>query len=248
MALSDYRSALVTGASSGIGEAAVRRLRGHGLEVHAVARRAEKLEKLAIDTGCIPHVLDLTDTEALYGALSELPVDVLVNNAGLGRGFGPLHQAAPADIDITFETNVVAFAHVLRAVLPGMVERRNGHVFNIGSVAGLYAINSPVYGGSKGAVHLMSINLRVDLVGTGIRVTEICPGRVDTPFFQVALEDAEARQRFMDTGTEHMIPDDVVDAVLYALDAPWRVNVGRIEITPTEQVLGGASLTPVQRD
>jgi len=248
MALSDYRSALVTGASSGIGEAAVRRLRRHGLEVHAVARRVDKLEKLALETGCAPHVLDLTDTDALYRELSGLAVDVVVNNAGLGRGFGPLHRAEREDIDVTFQTNVVAFAHVLRAVLPGMVERRCGHVFNIGSVAGLYAINSPVYGGSKGAVHLMSMNLRMDLQGSGVRVTEICPGRVDTPFFEVALEDAQARARFMDTGTEHMIPDDVVDAIQYALDAPWRVNVGRIEITPTEQVLGGASLTPVQRD
>jgi 3-hydroxy acid dehydrogenase / malonic semialdehyde reductase len=243
MALQDYETALVTGASSGIGAAVVRALSAAGKKVHAVARRQDRLEALAAETGCVPHVLDLRDQEALYDTLGALDVDILVNNAGLGRGFEDFTTTPPADIDITIQVNVLAALHVVRACVGGMKERQRGHIFNIGSVAGLYPVNSAVYGASKGAVHLMSQNLRVELAGTGIRVTEICPGRIKTEFFETAFDDDEAKAKFT-TGFNIMQPEDISDAIMYAVDAPWRVNVGLIEMTPTEQYLGGGTITP----
>ena len=246
MALEDYKTALVTGASSGIGAAVVRALSARGVTVHAAARRAERLEALAAETGCAPVVLDLRDTRALYEALGGLEVDILINNAGLGRGFGALFEVAPEDIDVTLQTNVLAAVHVVRATLPGMVERKRGHIVNIGSIAGLYPIKSSLYGASKGAVHLLSQNLRVELQGSGVRVTEICPGRVETEFFEIAVGEEAAKEAY--EGFEILVPDDVADAILYALDAPWRVNIGRIELTPTEQHVGGVTIAPVERD
>ena len=246
MAVQDYTSALVTGASSGIGEATVRALANRGVKVYANARRADRLDVLAKDTDCIPIICDLRDRSALYEAFGGLEVDVLVNNAGLGRGFDELFKVAPDDIDTTLGTNVLAAVHVVRAVLPGMVARKRGHIVNIGSIAGLYPIKSSIYGASKGAVHLLSQNLRVELQGSGVRVSEICPGRVETEFFQVAVGDEAARKAY--AGFEIMQPQDIADAILYALDAPWRVNVVRVELMPTEQVAGGVSITPVERE
>jgi NADP-dependent 3-hydroxy acid dehydrogenase YdfG len=217
MALDDYGTALVTGASSGIGAAAVAALRARGLTVYAAARRAGRLEALAAETGCTPLVVDLRDTEALYDALGGLEVDILVNNAGLGRGFEALFEVLPEDIDTTLGTNVLAAVHVVRAVAPGMVGRKRGHIVNIGSIAGLYPIKSSIYGASKGAVHLLSQNLRVELQGSGVRVTEICPGRVETEFFQIAVGEAAAKEAY--AGFEVLVPQDVADAILYALDA-----------------------------
>ncbi len=245
MALEDYKTALVTGASSGIGLAVVTALRARGLTVTAVARRAERLEALAQETGCTPLVLDLRDTEALYDALGGLEVDILVNNAGLGRGSEALFQVRPEDIDTTLGTNVVAALHVVRALAAGMVARQRGHIVNIGSIAGLYPIKSSLYGASKGAIHLLSQNLRVELQGSGVRVTEICPGRVETEFFQIAVGEEAAKEAY--SGFEILVPEDVADAILYALDVPWRVNVGTIELTPTEQYAGGVTIAPVAK-
>jgi NADP-dependent 3-hydroxy acid dehydrogenase YdfG len=245
MALEDYRTALVTGASSGIGAAVVTALRARGLTVTAAARREDRLDALAQETGCRPLVLDLRDTKALYDALGGLEVDILVNNAGLSRGFEALFEVLPEDIDVTLGTNVVAAVHVVRAVAPGMVGRKRGHIVNIGSIAGLYPIKSSIYGASKGAVHLLSQNLRIELQGSGVRVTEICPGRVETEFFQVAVGEEEAKKHY--AGFEILQPQDVADAILYALDTPWRVNVGTIELTPTEQFAGGVTIVPVEK-
>ncbi len=247
MALEDYQSALVTGASSGIGEAVVRSLCERGLRVHALARREERLERLSRETGCTAHGLDLRDTDALYRIVGDLEVDVLVNNAGMGRGFDTIVHATAEDIDRTIETNVAAALHVVRAVAGGMVRRRRGHMVHIGSIAGLYPLTSAIYGASKGAIHLMCQNLRIELTGTGVRNTEICPGRVRTEFFQTAFDD-EARRHSAATGFELMESRDIADAVVYALDAPWRVNVSTIELTPTEQAPGGLVIEAVSRD
>ncbi len=245
MALEDYKTALVTGASSGIGAAVVTALSARGLSVIAVARRADRLEALAEETGCTPLVLDLRDTWSLYEQLGAIKVDILINNAGLGRGFEALFEVRPEDIDTTLGTNVVAAVHVVRAVAPGMVGRKRGHIVNVGSIAGLYPIKSSLYGASKGAVHLLSQNLRVELQGSGVRVTEICPGRVETEFFQIAVGEEAAKEAY--SGFEILVPQDVADAILYALDVPWRVNVGTIELTPTEQYVGGVTIAPVEK-
>jgi len=244
MPISDYTTALVTGASSGIGAATVRALASRGVTVHALARREDRLKDLAAETGCLPISLDLRDRDAIYDRLAALDVDILVGNAGTGRGFDGLLNASPEDIDITLETNVQALVHVLRALLPGMIERKCGHVVNIGSVAGLYPISSVIYGASKGAVHLLNQNLRIELKGTGVRTTEICPGRVATEFFEASIDDPEKAAKIGKTGIDELRPDDIADAILFALDAPWRMNVNMIEIQPTEQTFGGAIAAP----
>jgi NADP-dependent 3-hydroxy acid dehydrogenase YdfG len=247
MALSDYKTALVTGASSGIGRATAEVLAGRGLAVHAVARREDRLAELAKTSGVIPHGLDLRDTRAIYDAFAGLEVDVLVNNAGTARGFGGLCTASPEDIDTTVDTNLAAVCHLLRAVLPGMADRQRGHVVNIGSVAGLYPTISALYAGTKGAIHMLGPNLRLELRGSGVRVTEICPGRVDSEIFDVAFDDPAEAARIKDTGIEELRPEDVADAIVYALDTPWRVNISTIEIVPNEQAYGGTHLAPVAR-
>ena len=247
MALDDYASALVTGASSGIGEAVVRPLRARGVAGHAVARRGERLDALAAETGCVTHVLDVRDTRRLTEVVGALETDIVVNNAGVGRGFGKLHESPAEDIDATIDTNVRAAIHVLRASLPGMVARNRGHVVNTSSVAALYPLVSPVYGASKSALHGLSRNLRIDLAGTRVRVTEICPGRVRTEFFDAAIDDPNERAGIKETGIEELTGDDIADAVMYALDAPAHVNVSLIELQPTEQIYGGMTLHPWDR-
>ena len=127
-----------------------------------------------------------------------------------------------------------------------LIERGVGHVVNIGSVAGLYPMSSGVYGASKGAIHFLSTNLRLELAGTGIRVTEICPGRVRTEFYDAAIDDPDLRDAIKETGVTEITSEDVAAAIAYALDAPWYVNVARIELQPTEQTYGGMQVTPIQ--
>ena len=241
MSLSDYQTAAVTGASSGIGAAVAHALSRRGLKVHAIARREDRL---AQQTGCVIHALDIRKTEALGALLGSLKVDVLVNNAGVGRGFGSLADADPIDIDCTLDTNVRAAVHAVRAVLPSMIERGTGHIVNVGSMAGLYPLSSAVYGASKGALHVLSMDLRLELQGTGIRVTEICPGRVRTEFYDAALDHPKERQLAKNSGIEELTSEDIATSVIHALDAPWRVNVNRIELQPTEQIYGGLQFTP----
>ncbi len=244
MALDDYSSAIVTGASSGIGAAVVRSLRARGLTVHAMARRVERLDALKEECGCVTHALDVRDTARVFDVVSGLGADIVVNNAGLGRGFGAFCDASPEDIDTTIDTNVRAAIHVLRASVLGMVERNRGHVVNMGSTSAFYPMGASFYGASKAAIHQLTRNLRLELGGTRVRVTEICPGRVTTEFFDAAIDDPQKRSAIKVTGIDELTPGDIADAVLFALDAPWRVNVSLIELQPTEQVYGGMSLRP----
>ncbi|MCH8168132.1 MAG: SDR family oxidoreductase [Proteobacteria bacterium] len=239
------RTALVTGASSGIGAAVVRRLAANGWEVHALARRAARLEALADETGCVPHALDIRDGAALERLMAGLAPDLLVNNAGLGAGITGLATASREEIARTIDTNVTAVLELLRLTLPGMIARRRGHVVNLGSVAGLYPLVSAVYGASKGAVRLLSQNLRLELRGTGIRVTEICPGRVTSEFYDAAVPDPATRERIKATGIRELGPDDISEAILYAVSAPAHVNVSTIELQPLEQTFGGAQFDPI---
>jgi NADP-dependent 3-hydroxy acid dehydrogenase YdfG len=238
-------TALVTGASSGIGAAVVRSLAANGWQVHALARRAARLEALAGETGCVPHVLDIRDGAALERLMAGLAPDLLVNNAGLGAGITGLATATREEVAQTIDTNVTAVLELLRLTLPGMIARRRGHVVNIGSVAGLYPTVSAVYGASKGAVRLMSQNLRLELRGTRVRVTEICPGRVTTEFYDAAVPDPATRDRIKTTGIREISPDDVAEAILYAVSAPAHVNVSTIELQPVEQTFGGLHLDPI---
>ena len=235
---------LVTGASSGIGAATVRRLTKAGYDTVALARRRDRLDALAEETGCRVEALDMRDFAAVERLARDLAPATIVNNAGSGQGFEGLVKASPEDIAASVELNVMAPIHLVRAAVPGMVAGGGGHVVNIGSIAGLYPIVSALYGATKGAVHLLSQNLRIELKGTGIRVTEVAPGRVVTEFYDAAVRDEDAKARLTNTGITELDPDDVAAAILFALDAPAHVNVGLIELTPTEQALGGAHLTP----
>jgi len=241
LSLNDYKVAVVTGASSGIGAAVATELNRRGLEVHAIARREDRLADL---NGCITHVLDVRDTNALNKILKDLSADILINNAGVGRGFGSIADSDPTDIDCTLDTNVRSVIHAVYAVLPGMISKGVGHIVNIGSMAGIYPLPAAVYGASKGALHVLSMDLRLELQGTGIRVTEICPGRVQTEFYDKALNSPEEIQRMKNSGIKELTSHDVSASVIHALDAPWHVNVNRIEIQPTEQIYGGSVFTP----
>lgn len=232
---------LVTGASSGIGEAVVRQLCAAGHRVTAIARRADRLAALAAETGATPLVLDITDTPRVYERLGAEDFDVLVSNAGVGRGFGGFLRATPEDIERTLRTNVEAAIHVARAVLPGMVARGTGHVVHLGSVAGLYPIRSALYGASKGATHLFAQNLRVELAGTGVRTTEIVAGRVQTEFFTAAIDDAAARAKTAVDIVE-LSANDIATAIAWVLGAPPHVDVTTLEILPTDQAIGGVVL------
>lgn len=239
MPLSEYKTALVTGASSGVGRACVRVLREKGLDVVALARRKERLEPLAEETGCRILVQDLLETETIYTNLSNLGADILINNAGLGRGYEGFLKSTRQNIDEMVDLNVSAAFHVTRALAEGMVERKSGHIIQIGSLAALYPIGLPVYGGTKGAIHMFSQHFRVELAGSGVRHTEICPGRIATEFFNSAFKAIEDRDAFL-SGYSPLQPNDIAAAALFALNAPWHVNISTIELTPTEQVPGGA--------
>ena len=244
--MSDYSTALVTGASSGIGAAIVERLRREGLQVYALARRADALEALAARTGCIPHACDVTDLAGITKLASDIEFDILVNNAGVDRP-GSILKAQANDVDLLVDVNLRAVLHMARLVVPGMAARNRGHIVNIGSIAGEYHFGgNATYHATKAAVHMLSRQLRVDLIGKLVRVTEICPGRVATDIFaHVHGDTAETRARFVEG---FLLPEasDIADAIAFALAVPLAVNVGHIEIMPTLQVPGG--LTTLRAD
>ena len=241
MPFSDYRTALVTGASSGIGAATVERFRREGLEVHALARSAEPLHDLASRTGCIAHVIDVTDLAAITELTERIPFDILVNNAGVDRPRKFL-DARPDDIDALVDVNRRAVLHLCRLVVPGMVARDRGHVINISSIAGAYNFGgNSIYHATKAAVSMLSNQIRIDAFGKRVRVTEICPGRVATDIFaHVHGNLPDIRARFID-GFELPEASDIADAIAFAIAAPIAVNIGHMEITPTLQVMGGLS-------
>ena len=209
--------------------------------MHALARRAERLDQLQGDAGCHPHVVDVTDAAELQAACNDIgAVDILVNNAGLGRGWGSLANASYSDIEVTVTTNVTAALHLVSLVLPNMIECGRGHIVNVGSMAGLYPLGSALYGASKAAINRLSTNLRIELAGTGVRVTEICPGRIETEFYQVAVPDPDARRKILDTGATEVTAAECADTIVYAINTAPHININRIELQPTEQTYGGS--------
>ncbi|MBR1142575.1 SDR family oxidoreductase [Bradyrhizobium sp. AUGA SZCCT0431] len=244
MAFSDYRTALVTGASSGIGAATVRRLRAEGLEVRAAGRDAGRLKALSAETGCRIHAVDLSDLDALAGLAKSAEFDVLVNNAGQSRR-GTMLDTASEDVDILIDINLRAVLHLTRLIVPGMASRDRGHVVNVSSIAGHYAFgenattfnSSVAYHATKAGIHSLSQQLRVDLYGTRVRVTEVSPGRVATNIFQNPnVADGESA-RFVGQ-FETLQSEDIVDAITFVIGSPLRMNVAMLEVVPTFQVVG----------
>jgi NADP-dependent 3-hydroxy acid dehydrogenase YdfG len=242
MAGPEYRVAIVTGASRGIGAALVRALCQRGLQVHAIARSAAALDALARETGCGAHVLDIGDRAAVVAALRDLSADVLVNNAAATARGTPSFETAAGEMDELLRVNLAGVVNCLAAVVPGMKARRRGHIVNLGSIAGHHAMaGMPAYGLTKAAIHNLSQTLRLDLHGSGVRVTEIVPGRVETGIHLSLMADREAARRSFYEGYASLQPEDVVAAILFALDAPQRMDVTLMEILPTDQVYGGSA-------
>jgi 3-hydroxy acid dehydrogenase/malonic semialdehyde reductase len=238
---------LVTGASAGFGEAITRRLVRDGHRVIATARRIERLEALAAELGTavLPFALDVTDAPAVAALPASLPaawqtIDVLVNNAGLALGLDPAWRASVSDWDTMVATNVTGVLHVTRAVLPGMVERDFGLIVNLGSTAGSYPYpGGHVYGASKAFVKQFSLNMRADLVGTGVRVTDIEPGLVGgSEFSRVRFGGDADKAAAVYAGTTPLNPQDIAETVGWVVGLPPHVNINRVEMMPTCQASG----------
>lgn len=238
---------LVTGATSGFGAATARRFAADGARIVAVGRRAERLEALRGEIGAdkvLSVVLDVRDRAAVAASIGGLPaewsaIDVLVNNAGLARGLGPAQEADLDDWDAMIDTNVKGLVYLTRAVLPGMVERGRGHVVNIGSTAAEFPYpGGNVYGGTKAFVRQFSLNLRADLYGTAVRVTDIEPGLVGgTEFSNVRLGD-DAKAAAVYEGADALTPEDIADAIHWVASRPARVNVNTLQVMPVAQSFG----------
>jgi NADP-dependent 3-hydroxy acid dehydrogenase YdfG len=244
MGFSNYRTALVTGASSGIGAATVRRLSAEGIEVCAAAREAGRLAALSAETGCRVCAVDVTDLDALTALVTSAEFDILINNAGQSRR-GNILDTTPDDTDTLIDVNLRAVLHLTRLIVPDMARRNRGHIVNISSIAGHYAFgenattfnSSVAYHATKAGVHSLSQQLRVDLCGTAVRVTEVSPGRVATSIFKDSDVADKQAARFVGA-FETLQPEDIADAIAFAVGAPTRMNVAMIEVVPTLQVVG----------
>ena len=233
----------VTGASSGFGAAVARRFATSGARIVAAARRADRLKDLAAELGprVLTVTLDVRDRSAVAETVAGLPqefaqVDVLVNNAGLALGLNPAQDADLDDWDQMIDTNCKGLVYCTRAILPGMVARRRGHVINLGSVAGTYPYpGGNVYGGTKAFVHQFSLNLRSDLHGTGVRVTCVEPGMADTEFSTVRFSGDKAKADAVYAGMQPMTADDIAESIYWAATLPEHVNVNTIELMATAQ-------------
>ncbi len=240
-------TAFITGASSGIGEACARAFASQGARLLLAARRTEKLEASAAglrDAGAADlHLLtlDVRDAKAVADAIESLPeawreIDVLVNNAGLSRGLDKLYEGKLEDWEEMLDTNVKGLLYVTRAVVPGMVARRKGHVVNLGSTAGEMTYpGGAVYCASKAAERAINDGLRQDVLGTPVRVTSIDPGMVETEFSEVRFRGDKERAAKVYQGVTPLTPDDVAEAILWAVTRPAHVNIARILLTPVDQ-------------
>jgi NADP-dependent 3-hydroxy acid dehydrogenase YdfG len=232
--------ALVTGAASGIGRAISFELCAAGYDVTALGRSAASLAEMSGKNGIEPLVVDLADRAALTAATETEPFDVLVNNAGVMPPVVGFSEMDPSDIDATLEINLSAAFHVTRLVIPAMIAQKRGHVFFTGSTAGHAPFpNMAVYGATKAAIAGFAAALRCDLSGTGVRVTEIVAGRVETALYRDALSD-EARAE-MYAAFQAVQPEDVATMLRAVLDMPPHVDVTRFDILPTAQFVGGGS-------
>jgi hypothetical protein len=237
------KTVLVTGASSGIGRACAVAFAAAGARLVLSGRRAERIERLAATLAVQTHIvtLDVRDRAAVDAAIAGLPpewstIDVLVNNAGLAAGLGPLPDNDPDDWDRMLDTNVRGLLNVTRAVVRGMLDRRSGHVVNIGSIAGRETYpGGVVYCATKAAVDRITRGLRMDLLGSGVRVSTVDPGMVETEFSVVRFHGDADRAASVYEGVTPLTPDDVAEAVVWVADRPAHVQVAELVILPTDQ-------------
>lgn len=241
------KTILITGATAGFGAAFARRFIKDGHRVIATGRRTERLEALQKELGenLYTAPLDVTDKQAVAEFISSLPedwqkIDVLVNNAGLALGLSPAWEASLPDWDTMIATNITGLTHITRAILPQMVARDDGLILNLGSVAGEYPYpGGHIYGATKAFVRQFSLNLRADLVGRNVRVTDIEPGMVDgSEFSTVRFGGDEAKARSVYQGTTSLNPQDIAETASWLVSLPPHMNINRIEMMPTCQANG----------
>lgn len=236
-----YKTALVTGASRGIGFEIARRLCEAGLRIHGVARNAEQLAEAASQIDMTPHAIDICDTAALEDVVPKLEIDVLVNNAGLVSAVRPLTELSADEVDDMIDVNLRAPLQLMRMVLPGMVERGYGHVINMTSTAAHHILpGTTPYGAAKaGLAHAGAIT-RYDLAGSGVRLSELAPARVATGIYDQAFGGDRARlTATLFEGYRTLQPEDVARAVLNIVMLPDHVDVPYLELSSTDQATGG---------
>ena len=240
------KTAFVTGATAGIDEATVRTLVASGWRCVATGRRKERLDALVEELGADkvhPAVFDVRDAEALEAALADLPenfagIDLLVNNAGLARGLAPAQEASLDDWQTMIDTNVTAMVVLTRKLLPTLIERK-GAIIAIGSVAGNYVYpGGNVYAGSKAFANHFTLALRADLHGTGVRVTSIEPGMVETEFTLVRTGSQDASDDLY-RGANPMTGQDIADMIKWVAELPPHLNINRLEPMPVNQDFAG---------
>ena len=238
------KTVLITGASAGFGEACARKFAGPENRLILAARRLEKLETLQkelADTESHIVQLDVRDRKSVTEILTGLPepfqnIDILINNAGLALGLGPAYEADLDMWETMVDTNIKGLMYCTRQILPGMVKRRQGHIVNIGSVAGSTPYpGGNVYGGTKAFVKQFSNNLRSDLHGTPIRVTNIEPGLAETEFSIVRFNGDTERAAEVYKGTQPLTADDIAEIVLWVTSLPSHININRLEVMPVCQ-------------
>lgn len=238
---------LITGASAGFGAAMCRTFVGAGYRVIGAARRLPRLMQLQDELGKKFHPLqmDLTDKKSIDAALQNIPPDFsaincLINNGGLALGLDAAHRADFADWETMVQTNILGLIFLTRQILPQMVGRQDGYIINIGSIAGTYPYpGGNVYGATKAFVRQFSLNLRADLQGTGIRVSNIEPGLCgETEFSQVRFKGDDARAAKVYEHTDYLKPQDIADTALWLYQRPKRLNVNTVELMPTAQAFG----------
>ncbi|HEX6329169.1 MAG TPA: SDR family oxidoreductase [Jiangellaceae bacterium] len=243
---------LITGASSGIGRACAEAFSAAGASLVLAARRVDRLKQLAGSLDTPVHVieLDVRDRPAVEQAIEGLPgewsqIDILVNNAGLAAGLEPLQEGDPDDWDRMVDTNVKGLLYVTRAVLPGMLARGRGHVINIGSIAGHQTYpNGAVYCATKAAVDRITIGLRMDVLGTGVKVSTVDPGLVETEFSVVRFHGDADRADQVYTGVRPLSGEDIAETVVWVASRPPHVQVAEVIVLASAQ----ASPTMVHRE
>ncbi|WP_442852466.1 SDR family NAD(P)-dependent oxidoreductase [Sphingomonas sp. PAMC 26605] len=240
------RTVFITGGTSGIGEAAVRAFAAAGWRVVTTGRRADRLKALADSLGDALHTLafDIRDRAAMEAAIAGLPaefaaIDALINNAGLALGTAPAQDAQLDDWQTMIDTNVSALVAVTRTLLPGLVARK-GAILNLSSVAATYPYaGGNVYGGTKAFVRQFSLGLRADLHGTGVRVTSIEPGMVETEFTVVRTGGNQAASDTLYAGANPMTGDDIAATLLWVAELPPHLNINTLELMPVNQSFAG---------
>jgi len=236
--------ALVTGGSGGIGSAVARMLAGLGVDTIAASNDQLRLDALNGIENLSTVFVDVRDAGAMKRKFASGEFDILVNAAGVLGVTGTLYSVPTASAQEIIDVNVVGLHNALSAVVPGMVERNRGHIVNISSLAGPYpSIGQPMYSASKAAVHNMSANLRMELFGTDVRVTELRPGRVRTGMHaEMFVGDHSKSDALLYDPYECLKPDDIADTLRFVLSTPPHVSIAQIEVVPTHQVVGGTKM------